>query len=169
VLGKQGTHACEIVLPLHRLGERTLDLVAPLVAGGHVRQFSSRLAFGGTPDLERAFELPSRRVRDDRAGRVRFDAPAVELVDAPALVAVLEAVLLAPAESQDLDEPIGGELRDREEADLAPVLGVHDDAPHASAASAEVFRRRSHSPTCSPQIVAGRNSVDGSSAYGLRS
>src|SRR5206468_11384086 len=119
-------------------GELTLHVVASRVACRKARERTACVALGGAPNLERAFELAARRVRDDRPRRIRLDAPAVEMVDAPTLVAVLECVLLAPAVPHDLDEPLSGQLRCREEADLPSLLGAHDDAADPTAPAAEI-------------------------------
>jgi len=84
----------EVTLPLERLGELAFDLIATYIVRRQARELAACVAFGGAPDLECAFDLAACRVRNDRARRVRLDAPAVEMIDAPTLVAVLEAVLL---------------------------------------------------------------------------
>src|SRR5690606_11766731 len=89
------SHRFEIVLPLQRLGELALHVVATRSTRRQACELAPSVTFDRAPHRERALELAAFRVRDDRPRRIRLDAPAVEVIDAPALVAVLEAVLLA--------------------------------------------------------------------------
>src|SRR5450432_148876 len=138
VLRKQRADRLELSLPFDRLGELAFDTLASFVVCGQPRQIAARVALGGAPDPQRAFELSARGIGDDGSRWVRLDAATVELVDPPAFDAVLEAVFLAPAMPQDLDQPRSWELADCEEADLPPVLDADDDAANPSAPLAEV-------------------------------
>ena len=87
------------------VAELGLELGPPLLVEAVGGESVASVAFLATREAQRAIDPPSEGVRDDRAVGVGLDLAAVELVDAPPLDAVLEAVLLPPPEPQDLDEP----------------------------------------------------------------
>ena len=86
----------EAVLPLERIGEVHFGRDVALVGRCEAREVAPRISFGDACEAQGTIEPTASRVRNDRARRIRLDAATVELVDAPALDAVLEAILLAP-------------------------------------------------------------------------
>ncbi len=133
-------------LPGRRLG--LMDVVAALRwVQTHIGRFGSDPArvmlFGGSAGGVNVCALLAspRRVRHDALGRKRLRHATVELIDPPALGAVLEGVLLPPPAAHDLDEARRRERGHREQVDLPALGGAHRDAAHATVPRAQVLAR----------------------------
>ncbi len=94
VLGKKRSKVEELLLAIECVGEILRGGDEAWVVGVESREIATCVAFGDSCDPQRAFETATRWVGDDRSGRIGLDTTTVELVDAPALDAVFECVLL---------------------------------------------------------------------------
>ena len=131
----------ELALLLDGIGEGLLEARSSRMLRSQGGELAPCLAVTGAREAKGAIETTASGVGDDRVGRVRMDLSSVELVDAPALDAVLEGVLLRPSAAHDADEPRSVLLGDGDEVDLSTLGHTQRDAPHAPARLAEIGAR----------------------------
>jgi hypothetical protein len=122
----------EIALEVERVGEVLFNSDSAKDAKSRIRarKFASCISLGNAGDSQRSVEPPTSRIGDDRPRRIGLDGAVIELVDAPARVAMMECVLLLPpparqlerwVSEQDRDQLLRGRGRDRDDVDLLAV------------------------------------------------
>ena len=125
-------------LGLDGVAKRAHGAQVARVVLGMAGQDAARISFAHVGGASLDVEASSRGVGHDLVGVDGGGLARVEMVDAPALLAVLEGVFLSPSAAHDRDETLGGERGAGEDIDL-PLVGKEDrDAPDATAAFPQV-------------------------------
>jgi hypothetical protein len=115
VLRNRRTEGIDLVLVGHGLGEGAKREVVAGVILVEADELVARVALADAGGAAGDVESTSRGVGHHVVGVDEKDLTRVEVVDGPALVAVLEAVLLRPPPAHDGDEALGREVGAREE------------------------------------------------------